>query len=130
MKRYTLIFPVKKIATNSHLKSLQNTSLGAQNVGGNQIAQTIKSEVEDWVLHNIYGLKVDDDGFLEYEDYYEKHYDDDKFAWFLKDYATEGKLIYTGEDGERWGYYFDGKGKLFVLEFIEKVGMEITTPEG
>ena len=62
---------------------------------------------------------------LELVDWNRKFYNDHLFAFAFKDFFVKGKLIFNGEDSERWGYYFDGKGKVFELEFYEKKGKEL-----
>lgn len=57
-------------------------------------------------------------------EYYGKWYNEEEFVIFLAPYVEEGKLLFTGEDGERWGYYFDGKGNVQFIYFVETVSDE------
>lgn len=66
-------------------------------------------------------LEIAEDGNLEYDDYYQKWYADEEFVKFLAPYVREGTLRFVGEDGERWGYHFDGKGGIRLLRFIEEI---------
>jgi len=68
---------------------------------------------------------VDENGWLEWEDYYQKWYESDDFAKFIKEYVEECEVHFVGEDGERWGYTFDGKGKCWLKEYKEERGEEI-----
>jgi len=80
---------------------------------------------EVWVLHNLVSLLVSSDGTLRYDDLYGRHADTHKFAWWLKDFVKPGRLVYTSEEQERWGYEFDGQGRVFELLFVEQRGTEL-----
>lgn len=66
-------------------------------------------------------MTIDDVGNIELEDYYGNWDDCDGFVKFLTPYADKGRLDFVGEDHEKWAFHYDGKGKCFVIEFIEKV---------
>lgn len=83
-----------------------------------------EDNIDNWIAYNLAGLSVNNNGELDYEDYHSKHYDTDKFAWWLKDYSTKGRMKYMGEDDDQWGYEFNGKGKVYYLEFVERRGEE------
>lgn len=78
-----------------------------------------------WMDYFLQDLEITDDGELEYPEYDTKWYDSEKFALFIKEYVEAGYIKFIGEDGERWGYYFDGEGKLFNLVYTEEIGKEI-----
>lgn len=62
-----------------------------------------------------------DDGYFEYFEHYGKWYNDEEFAKFLTPYVR-GRLIYEGEDGNKWGYYFDGDGCCYDIQYVEAIG--------
>ena len=66
-------------------------------------------------------VKISDDGYLDYGDYYQKWYDDEDFVRFIRDYATNGTLKFCGEDSSEWGYEFSD-GKVYRLEFVTQRG--------
>lgn len=84
---------------------------------------------KEWVHHNVSGLFVEADGRLGYEESFRRHYSTDDFAWWLREFVNAGMILYTGEDQERWGYEFDGSGKVFTLEFSVKRGQEVLMPD-
>ena len=51
--------------------------------------------------------------------------DDAIVAIYLKDKVEEGYLTFDGEDHSKWGYWFDGKGKVFHVTFEPEIGSEI-----
>lgn len=77
-----------------------------------------ESELASYFLD---GLQTSDDGDLEWSDSYGKHYGDDEFVKFIAGLVEEGRIIFTGDDGAKWGYYFDGKGGVKTIEFIERI---------
>lgn len=81
------------------------------------------AEAEDWQWF-LEDLEVEDNGNLAIQEYTAKHYDTDKLAHWLKDKA-EGRLEFVGEDGERWGYEFDGKGKAYQIRYNSIRGAEL-----
>lgn len=69
---------------------------------------------EDW-------LKIADDGSMDFNDWTGKFYGDEGFAVFIAPYVEEGRMIFCGEDGGKYGYEFDGKGKVFHLDFPDPI---------
>ena len=70
-------------------------------------------------------LTIDDEGYLDRNEHYGKWGSLDRdYAFFLKDFVGAGKMIFAGEDGEKWGFFFDGKGNVFEISFIEKISVE------
>ena len=63
---------------------------------------------------------IDNDGEFNLIDSDGKWYHTEEFAQFLMDYVMEGYIYWLGEDGEKWGYYFDGKGGVWGLEWEMK----------
>jgi len=49
-----------------------------------------------------------------------KWYYDRELIAFLAPFVEAGRIRFLGEDGERWGYDFDGKGNVFALEWKEQ----------
>lgn len=84
-----------------------------------------RNKASNWV-GNLVGLHTDKDGWLKYDDCYGRHQDTAHFACFLRGFVEAGDLCYVDDDGERWGYSFDGKGKVFLLEFVARRGPELT----
>lgn len=62
-----------------------------------------------------------DDRLIVYDDDSAAWGDDREFALFLARYAEEGFLRFVGEDGKRWGYYFDGAGDVYPLTYLESI---------
>jgi hypothetical protein len=81
-----------------------------------------KNEDTELALSFLQDLVVADDGSLEYDDYYGRHYGDFEFAKFLAPFTGAGDLEFIGEDGERWGYHFlgDGRAQRIVYEPVLK----------
>lgn len=57
------------------------------------------------------------DNYLKFIDRESKFMDFKNFGRFMAEYAEQQQVEFVGEDGERWGIYFDGKGKVFYLIF-------------
>jgi len=66
-------------------------------------------------------LKIDNEGYFNYGDYYQKWYDSEDFALWLADKVERGRLTFDGESGEKWGYYFDGKGQVYEISWFESI---------
>lgn len=69
----------------------------------------------DYVFWHIGDMVVEDNGYFYFEDEC-KFYGSDDFINYLAPLVTEGDLLFRGEDGEQWGYRFDGKGKVKGLK--------------
>lgn len=82
-----------------------------------------KRKKEDCDLSNFFlaDLSLDEDRGISFPEYFGKWYGDEEFAKFVAKYVEEGRLTFTGEDGEKWGYFFDGRGNVKLIEYIEKV---------
>jgi hypothetical protein len=76
----------------------------------------------DLIVYFLTELDIDDEGYFNFPIYYDKWYGNEEFVKFIADYVNEGTLIFTGEDGEKWGYMFDGKGKVYNLIFKTEKG--------
>lgn len=76
----------------------------------------------------IEDLKIDNEGFIEYEDYNAKWYNIDDLIKFLKGYTTNGTIKLIGEDNERWGYEFYNDA-VYEIEYIEERGKELFITE-
>ena len=44
-----------------------------------------------------------------------------ELALFLRPFVNKGTLRFVGDDGERWGYFFDGKGSVFPIVYQEVI---------
>ncbi len=80
---------------------------------------------KEWIFHNVQGLVVEEDGRLCYECYLGEHDGTDDFVWWLKDFVKPGRIFYRGEEHDHWGYVFDGRGKVYNLDFSIKRGSEL-----
>ena len=91
------------------------------------LRQAVK-DADDFILKGVYfdGLEIDAKGYIGYDDYYAKWKDTHTFAKFLAPFVIEGRLIFTANDNERWGYEFDGNGKVYFLEFEIRRGDKLT----
>lgn len=82
--------------------------------------------LRSWERFNLLGLTIGKDQYLEFlPDNYGDFRFTDAFAYFLKDYVESGELSYVGEDGERWGYEFDGNGNVYHLRFTQERGEKL-----
>src|SRR3989304_3227059 len=86
---------------------------------------TVKSgglcEIDDFPHYLFWDdFKVDSEGHLLWDEWTIKWYKDTELAIFLKDYFGAGDMVFVGENGERWGYRFDGDGNAYNLEFVTK----------
>jgi hypothetical protein len=77
----------------------------------------IMEKNNEYIVWHIGTMEVDNDGALEWEDTNCKWYESEKLAVFLAKYVNEGKMVFIGEDGERWGFWFDGEGHAYWLVF-------------
>lgn len=76
----------------------------------------------DYLQSHLEGIEIID-GYLKLKngDYYRKWYQDEEMVKFLAPFLDEGTINFTGEDGEKWGYLFDGKGGVFHLDYSKPV---------
>ena len=70
-------------------------------------------------------ITIQNDGGIYIEEASQKWYDSDHLAEFLSPYVSKGKIEFTGEDGEKWGYDFDGNGGVYNLIYSSKRGIKI-----
>lgn len=64
---------------------------------------------------------IEDDGCLNWDECYQKWYESGSFALFIEPYMeANSKVIFIGEDGERWGYEFDGEGNIGNIHYVEE----------
>lgn len=52
------------------------------------------------------------------------HYAAQEFALLLAPLMEEGDLLFAGENGEKWGFHFDGKGDVFFISYERTVSDE------
>jgi hypothetical protein len=76
-----------------------------------------KKEPSDLQRH-LAEMTVSDDGDIEFEEYWGKWYGSDELALFLAPFVLAGQMHLHGEDGDCWGYEFDGKGKVYELTIV------------
>jgi hypothetical protein len=69
-------------------------------------------------------MEIGHEGRLEWDEIYGKHYGDEEFAQFIAPFVEQGYLRFLGEDGERWGYWFDGNGGVKRLRYVEEIENE------
>ena len=78
-----------------------------------------------YIQFDLEQMIIEDDGMIYWDELYGKWYADKILAEILAPFVESGDIVYQGEDGERWGYHFDGTGRVFNLIFVKKVGSEI-----
>jgi hypothetical protein len=71
--------------------------------------------------HLFFELLHLEDRWITFADHCAEWSNTEAFARFLAHYAECGYLRFYGEDNERWGYYFDGDGKVYALEYLERI---------
>jgi hypothetical protein len=49
----------------------------------------------------------------------------DAIALLLAPYMAAGEMEFLGEDNEKWGFEFDGKGKVFYINYVHRRGSEL-----
>jgi hypothetical protein len=78
----------------------------------------LKGQKDSRLAGHLADLKVDPDGSLYFatEDFLRK-WQDEALAVFLSSFVQAGEIRMTGEDGERWGYAFDGKGGVYSVSY-------------
>ena len=79
----------------------------------------IMEKNNEYIVWHIGTMEVDNDGTLEWKDTNCKWYESEKLAVFLSKFVEEGKMVFIGEDGERWGFWFDGEDNIYWLSFPE-----------
>jgi len=87
-----------------------------------------KADKEEFYFVNYFfgdDFSIDEGGWLNWEEYYGKWYGDEEFVKFIKDFVEETRIYFVGEDGQQWGYYFDGKGRVFMIGFKEEIVKEL-----
>jgi len=65
-------------------------------------------------------LKADKDGDVteNISDFTGKWYETDWIAWAFSPFVESGsEMVFIGEDGEHWGYWFDASGTVFHIKF-------------
>lgn len=87
----------------------------------NEKANTEEMPEWQWFFENI---KITSEGNIDPDGYNGKWYDTNKLALWLADKVEKGRLEYTGEDGAKWGFEFDGKGKVYFIEYTSNRGQE------
>jgi hypothetical protein len=78
---------------------------------------------EPWEQELSY-LEINEDNFLDCEDYYAKWYYDKQWIPKIVPFLTDGEIEFIGEDSERWGYLIEN-GKLFEQKYLKVKGEEI-----
>jgi len=71
----------------------------------------------DEVDTSLARLKINERGEIEPKEedsYHEKWYHTDEMANFFGAFSEEGYMMFMGEDGNLWGYEFDGEGNVFI----------------
>ena len=68
-----------------------------------------------YVEEFLEGMQVDNEGYIDLEEPYGNWDDYEGFIKFLLPYVKKGDITFKGEDGEQWGYHFDGKGKAYLM---------------
>ncbi len=69
--------------------------------------KTTNDDRINWMLETFF---VNDEGWIDCEDWNAKWNEDEALMKFLAPFLEAGDITFVGEDGERWGYRFDGKG--------------------
>jgi hypothetical protein len=87
------------------------------------------NDIPPWVVEHIETLKIDIHGDLNMEDASGKWYYTDEMAAFLAPFATDGGMDFTGEDGEKWGFQFNGKGDFEAVVWIRVSRSKATAVE-
>ena len=74
----------------------------------------------DYVFWHIASIEIEDNGYFYWEGE-QKFYGYEDLAEYLKDKVTTGDLVLVGEDGEGWGFRFDGQGnyKRLMMDWTE-----------
>lgn len=75
----------------------------------------------DYVFWHIEEILIDFNNRIYWDDE-QKFYGEHELVEYLKEKVTAGDLICKGEDGEIWGYRFDGEGgfKELKMQMVEK----------
>lgn len=85
--------------------------------------EKLKSEDQDELLSD---MELSDSGEIEYAESSRKWYFNGRdFARRIAPFAEQGTLEFTGEDGKRWGFEFDGKGNAYWIEYHTKRGEKL-----
>ena len=66
-------------------------------------------------------MVVDEKGRIEISRNFCDWSGNDEFALWLKNLVEEGTMEFIGEDGNNWGYWFDGKGNVHELKYPDRV---------
>ncbi|MBI4775961.1 MAG: hypothetical protein HY788_17610 [Deltaproteobacteria bacterium] len=75
-------------------------------------------------------MELSESGDVEYDEPRRKWQETgESFARKLASFVKEGILEFQGEEGERWGYEFDGKGNVYCLEYVTRRGEKLL-PKG
>jgi len=77
-----------------------------------------------WTNYFLDDMKIDEDGIIEYDDYYGTWYESSEWAKWIKDYIRDTEIVFIGEDSERWGFKFEN-GRCFELVFQAEKGREL-----
>ena len=82
---------------------------------------------EDWE-QELDLLFLDDYNCLICDEYYAKWYYDQVWLLRIALFAADGEVEFTGEDGERWGYYIENQS-VFVMNYQRVKGDKLTVSE-
>ena len=90
----------------------------------NKMLELPDKKQPDWVGYFYYdGVpQIENDGSIELADHFCKWYDSHIWAVCFSPFAEKQTIEFVGEDGERWGFYFDGKGKVYAIRYEAKRG--------
>ena len=76
-----------------------------------KLREGIKDAKGDYVFYHIETMEINSENYIFWDEE-AKFYRDRDLANYLKDKVSAGDLNFKGEDGEEWGYKFDGEGNV------------------
>ena len=85
-------------------------------------AKKIPHEKRDYVNWHMALMILHNDGEFEFDESYQKWYGDQEWIKKIGLFCEPGKITWTGEDGDKWGYEITDNGQIYFLEWVTKRG--------
>ncbi len=86
-----------------------------------KVLKEIKEDDEMDVLNEAtnFMYRLSDDGEIDLDEYYNKHYAEDLLVYMLYVFSeVPNMLIFTSEDSDKWGYYIIPNKGIFNMEYV------------
>ena len=85
--------------------------------------EALEEEIQEYPngICSLFLLFRMDDTSIYFDDTFALWTGEEEFVRFVAPYVQEGRLVFKCRDGTAWGYWFDGRGNVKRIEFIERL---------